>query len=463
MPPRRSKTTKVREEAKTQEPTANPSRIPAELVGPSFITSLATGLLEGAPEKELAKQRAAADLWGRCADIAYAFEVEWPRIGWQLRCLRGRKKASPDAVRDAVEPIRDQNGRERLALLLRPTSIPATSDDVRRTRGELVEARIKGQGLEESYSAQLERFTEARRAVYEASQKHGQQLKVEISRRIGNRIQLKAEYAAKERSLAAAQRKLDKANPNHREAAKAELSRSRSDFEKCQESLGAEESIISDLKKRLAAATRKNWTLARGEQRKRLRRLKELKAERRKQSAEVDRLDTLYRDQAAGFSRADFLKFVVEKRAEHHPRKLAKAVAGLPEIACRESVAQCRNHDFPSEYHFNYRVFEVIDRAWSKRDRDNLPLGDLVQEEISRLPKTKVVNGKRVPNYLRQSLHEKRADLERAIKHCGAVTPCPHPGEMPYVVTAKFLENMSRQRTTLERVLCDRTEDESSV
>jgi hypothetical protein len=460
MPHKRTKTTKVRRVVKNQHPVP----LPAQFLMTNFSPTWELGPAELVTKRKVGRRTVPENLlWGRCADIAYAFEVDWPKIGWQLQCLRNRADASPDEVRNALQPLRDQNGRERLSLLLRPTSIPATSNDVRRALGAVVEARKKSPRLEELYSAKLERFAQARRAVYEASQKHRQQLKEEITRRIGNRGQLKAERDAKERSLAAAQRKLNEANPNQREAANVELSKSQADFEKCKESLRVEENIISGLKESLALATKANWSLARKEKRKCVRQLKELKAERKRQSIEADRLDTLYRDQAAGFSRQDFLRFLSQKRAHHNPRQLAKAVAGLPEMGCRESFAKNRNHLFPSEYHLNCRVFEVIDRAWSKRDRHNSRLGDLLQREISRLPKTKVVNGKRVPNYLRQFLHEKRADLDWVIEHCVKVIPRPHPGEMPYIVTAKFLENLSRPRTSLERVLSAHGEGEQEV
>jgi hypothetical protein len=73
-------------------------------------------------------------LWGRRDDIAQMLEIEWGNVGWQLQGLRSPgKHNSQEDVKIALEPLQEKHGHERIAYLLRPTSVPATSDEVRST------------------------------------------------------------------------------------------------------------------------------------------------------------------------------------------------------------------------------------------------------------------------------------------------------------------------------------------
>ncbi|HLW55557.1 MAG TPA: hypothetical protein VKW06_22200 [Candidatus Angelobacter sp.] len=301
---------------------------------------------------------------------------------------------------------------------------------------------------------QLEEFNDARRAVRDASLKHSQELKQEITRRISNRVKLKKEYTTKGNFLTVAQREFDKAEFRYREAAKIELSNRNFDFKKGKDELENEERIISGLKESLALATKPNWLVAREEKKKRLKALKETKDERKSQCAEADELDRLYQDQAAGFARNDILRFFAERRAHHHPRQFARAIAGLPEMGCRDSFRKSEKFPFEGPPHINFQVFEVIEKAWTKRRTQKFSsMLQLVDQQIKRLPKTVPYLEKRVPNYLPQYLQENRRHLEEAIRLCESAKRQPQSGEVPYSVTARFLESVARPRTGLERIL----------
>ena len=392
--------------------------------------------------------------WGRLNDVAYLFEVNWPYFGWRIHCLRNREASSSDEVREAFEPLRGKHGHERIAYLLRLTSVPATSDEVRGTLEALGEARTKLRAVEEAYTKHIERFNEARAAVYQASQQHGQQLKTQISFRIGNRGRLKKESADIEKALTVARNRIDEIDSKHRKAAESELLQRQIDLQKCTETLQGEESIIAGLKNHLTVATKKNWLLARQEKRRRLQALRRVTIERKKQQAATNQLQNLYFDQAAGFSRKDISRFLAEKRALHHPWQLAKAVAGLPEMGCRQSFLKAGKLPFERSLGLDFQIFQLIDKTWSKRNPEKPEaLSRLVAEQMNRMPKMISHGGTRVSNFLLSHLEENREHLEEAIQWSCRVKPLPHPDEIPYVVTARFLENLSKPRTTLERVL----------
>ena len=350
-------------------------------------------------------------LWGRVSDITLLFEVNWWNIGWQIECLRnsGEPYKAAEAVRKALEPLRGKHGQDRIALLLRPTSIAATSNDVRRTLNILVAARKKNVALQQSYDAQVESFREAKRAVRETSHKQREGLKREITRRTGVLLQLKNERTANNMAFVTAEKKLSVVNPRKLQTAESELSKARADLEGSKDSIQVEEGIIRDLKQHLRAATKENWLLAREEVKKRLKKLKDIKAGLKEQVAEVGQLEMRYQDQAAGFARQDLLRFLVEKRAHHNPRQLAKAVAGLPEMGCRESFANCEKLAFDREPQTDFQVFELIARAWAnRRPGKPQPLIELIRKQINRVPKTALYNGERVSNYLYIYLHCQR-------------------------------------------------------
>lgn len=407
--------------------------------------------LEAKPEKSPGRPTVPDNImWGRLNDIAYLFETNWADIGWYVECLRNLPPRSPDDVRKAFEPLRGKHGHERIAFLLRPTLVPATCNDVRKTWMMLGKARQEQSELQRQYALLLEKFKLARRAAYEATTKHALEVKTEITRRLELRTQLKDDLAA---WASATKKKVATVGVKPSRTAEAEVSEMRAQLESRRNSLQTEETIINTLKKQLEDCTDQNRALARTETRRCVRELRVVKAKIKESTDEVDRLQNLYDDQAAGFASQDLAKFLREKRARHHPRRLAKAVAGLPDMGCRESFDKCRHIGFGSEPHLNFQVIEVIATGVTRRKaNDPAKLLESINESIQRVPKTRLYRGERVPNHLREYLVVNRRDLEHAIDSCSGLKPPLHPGELPYAITRKFLENVARPRTTLERL-----------
>ena len=401
-------------------------------------------------------------LWGHFDNIAYMLEMSWHKIGWELQRLRTPSAdRTPDAIQKAFEPLRGEFRHDLIHSLLRPTPVPATHTELQETCESKVRARQQLIDAQSPYDLQLERCQESDRAVSEADPKRRKQLKEEITRRLANRLMFKKKCETTKSRIAVARAKLRKMALPLQQAAEMKISTLEMEYKTSQQGLEMEDKTLRDLKKRHDAATKQHWTWAQEESEKRRTELNRLDKQLKECRRETERLETLYQDQGAGFARKDLLRFLVEKRALHHPEQLAKAIAGLPKLSCRESFARCGESPFPREPHQNWELFEVIARAWDKRDRN---AGDpqlhiqLFEAEISGLPETKVRNGQEGPNFTREKFVSNWQELKEAIQECLRLKSLP--GAVPYIITGMFLDNISRQQqrhqTPLERILSER-------
>ena len=302
----------------------------------------------------------------------------------------------PESVRRVLETLRGKVGSERLYFLLRSTTASASSEDVRRTREQLAALREELVKLQQAYNTKAQHCMLVDAAVYDVSEKHKEELDKDITRRIGNRLRLEKESAQKEALFAFTGTNRQNALQNKAEV-QSVLARLQLEIRHDQESLQAERRVINDLKKLRSDATQANQLLAAREAERYHKELASAKTALDEKQNEFQQLRTHYEDQAAGFSQQDFSKFLTEKRAKHHPTKLAIAIAGLPEIGCRDSVTRCKRlSGFPEEPHTNFQTFDVIARAWAKRKASKpKPLIDLIQQQLSKVPKNRSYNGTR--------------------------------------------------------------------
>jgi hypothetical protein len=399
-------------------------------------------------------------LFGHCCDIAYMFEGNWADIGYKLQCLRGNKDATTEDLRKALEPLSGKYRYGLIWLLLRASASTATSRQLRKTYKELVRVSNELQKANQEYETQAQRCQEADSAVREASPEHRKELQKSITWRIENRIRLRRERDAKKKMLAGVQRDLARALGQKEMEAEAAFTNARAEFERSEEALATEEDILKRLGAAHALATPDNWTFAKTKAAERRSKLEVSANQLQTLKTNVQRVDAVYRDQGALFATRDLLKFVVKKRALHEPRQLAKAVAGLPDMPCRESFRRCKRCQFPEEHHTNYQLFKVIEKAWSRRNplSPSSDLHALFEEEIQNLRKTTTWQKTKMPNLIRSRFEEHRRELRKAIKHCiGLGSP---RGEIPYIMTAKFIQFVAEtaQMTNLERILLEREE-----
>src|SRR5579872_1529813 len=302
----------------------------------------------------------------------------------------------------------------------------------------------------------MKTFKELWSAYYETSETYRSYLMTEITRRVKNQLQLEEECSEQENLI-----KIFQNAPN----ANNQIANLQAHLDKCRELLRAENDGIDDLGKRMIAATRENRMFVRKKAKTSLETLREAKVELERELAEERRLDDRYQDQAAGFSRQSFLTFSILERGKHHPRHVANAWAGLPEMACKQSYSKCQRISFHGEPQRNFQIFELFDRAWANRDvRKPQDFGNLVMKKIRDLPKTREFYGTRVANYFREELLKKATMIRLATDAALQLKPRPHPQEVPYVATRKFLESISPKPTSaLERVLFQKCNESSSI
>ena len=450
--------------AANQEPIdaslSDPDPTDSDAVPPSLdleIDKVVELLQRGEPPGESEPSR--KSLLGHCAEIAHILEVYWPDIGGELQRFRTPAfNRTPEVVRKVFERIPIRVSQNLLWSVSQLSSMAASPIEVRKTYQAYSEALKRVRNIQAARDVQASKCEEANSAVFEASPAHRKELQKEITRRIFNRIQLRQEYQVKKEALKTAQIKLPKTEPSLLPAAQVEVFALQTEYDKSKEILEIEDEILRGVKKRHDFATQQNWITAKKVADKRSASLKELDAALQQARAEAQRLESLYQDQAAGFAQQDFLDFITERRSRLQPRQLARALAGLPLLTCRDSFDQCRDCSFPDDPEMNYELVQVIERAWGKRDvtaTDPKLHEQLFWNEIEDLPKTRRWNRTRVSNWVRDKFEAHRQELKEAIQVCWTLSPLP--GQVPYIITAKFLEDIAReqQKTPLERVLSE--------
>ena len=430
----------------------------ASLDGPAFVQ----------PLTEESQRLAIGNniLWGHCDNIAYMLERCWPKIGWQLQCLRTPKvDREPNAIFTALDPLRGETGCDLIAPFLRRTSVLATRHDLQETSKDLASARQRLRIAHERYDSEVAKCHECEKAVFEAGPENRRFLQEAITLRIANLLVLREACQTAESSLVALQKIRRELKPPPRQTIEIEITAVKTEHSKAQQDLEAEEKILRDLRRRHDAATKVHLAWAKEELEKNRTALAHSEDLLQECRGLVRRIETLYEDQSAGFARKDFLKFVEQKRCLHRPGQLAKAMAGLPALSARDSFSRCGKSPYTREPHPNYELFEVIARALERRDPQlSEDPFHLLQDEISRLPPTRIWNGQKVPNFIRDKFQSYRQELREALQECLRLKSLPNA--LPYLITGKFLDNISRkqrdlqQETALERVLKGRLKND---
>lgn len=139
---------------------------------------------------------------------------------------------------------------------------------------------------------------------------------------------------------------------------------------------------------------------------------------------------------------ADFL--YGKKRYAVEPLRLANALAGLPEMGWRESLARCSKMARCSVAQFPYRAFEVIERLWHRRPRNlRRPPTEYFGDQILKMPKK--------DDGIRDTLCRTWRDLQLALERCWTEQ---HSEEfMPYAVTSAYIQNRFRDKTPADYIL----------
>lgn len=140
----------------------------------------------------------------------------------------------------------------------------------------------------------------------------------------------------------------------------------------------------------------------------------------------------------------ELLDFLRSRRYAVNPISLANALAGLPDMRWRQSVARCSDMPTDAGTQHPHAVFQLIDRLIRRIGaRRGKFAANSFQMELMKLPKKE--------RYPRDFLCNQWRDLRLAIEE---VCKTKHErGFTPYAVTSAFLRNVARQKTSVDSVL----------
>jgi hypothetical protein len=160
---------------------------------------------------------------------------------------------------------------------------------------------------------------------------------------------------------------------------------------------------------------------------------------------ELAALEKKVLDQESYVYRSELLDFLHSRgRYAVEPVPLANALAGLRQMRWRQSYVRCSKMLNNSEPHLWYRTIATIRRIWKRRDKDfsEAPV-EFFRNSLVKLPKKS--------GYVRQFLWENWRGLRLAIEEGWN---SKHPAEsIPFILTAKFIQNLSRPKSAVEQVL----------
>lgn len=173
--------------------------------------------------------------------------------------------------------------------------------------------------------------------------------------------------------------------------------------------------------------------------------LAQVEKELRAAEEETDSLGAKVRDQEAFWYCSQLLDFLQSRtRAAVKPLNVGNALAGLPDMAWRQSIARCTKMPYDSLPRFPYAVFKIISEIWSHR---RVPLREDPVEffrfRLLALPKRY--------QYTREQLWEAWRDLRLAIDKCRELR-ISDP-RYPFSLTSTFLRNLFRQKSTADQIL----------
>jgi hypothetical protein len=177
--------------------------------------------------------------------------------------------------------------------------------------------------------------------------------------------------------------------------------------------------------------------------------------ERDKALLQTNQAREKYLDQEAYIFRAEIYEFTRKRRKRLSARKLANAIAGLPFVKCRRSHERLAKYKSKVNVATNYLVFKFLESA-SKRSlvKSKHLNSDYYRKEITNLPKTVVVNQKRIENRLRAHLANNWYYLEKAIKD--SLSERVQVERLPYLIAAKFQKYILTLTTETTRLEAER-------
>lgn len=344
-------------------------------------------------------------------------------------------------------------------LLLRPPTEAVSVEAKSKTKKAFGIAAQRLQGLSAKQRNANEAFQKAQSAAHEFSDKNRKGLQDEIERRERNVLNLTVRRVEKNAEIRRNGLLLKKADEQAHPALEAKLKTLHLELEKLEAEIPTENDVIAELQRRLrSAVSPKKQKLVDTVFTQRKAELDTANQQVAGADAEYKRLEGILSDLQADLCQRELLEFIRGKRYGHTPRKLANGIAGLPTINCRQSAVRCAK--IPYTWEPDYTIFEFVEKTWRRRE----PLQSKAQQvlnlfrnAIAALPRTLLGHPgqdgkrKRLDNYFRSDLCEKWFYLKQAIQD--AVRAYTHPDQVPYLIEARFKENVSKPRTAADELI----------
>ena len=382
------------------------------------------------------------DLVERRDRWAHLLETYWGRVGWELKCAR-----TAGAIRVALQPLAGQGDEHLVAMFLRPSLEAAHSSAIRETKRRVAQALTRLRETEESRNSQVESLKQVEGAAFEFSAEHEEGLLHEVLRRKENLRQIKIRLSVQKGEVRKKELALERAGLEDQPRLKAALESSKVERTKMEAECTEEPKVITQIQERLNAITPEGRTQVADILAGRRAALAPLEQAALDAKGELERAERKLRNQEAFFSQAALVDHIRSKRYSHTPRKLANALAGLPEMNCRRSAARCAKLPYTWGPDMAYTLFLFIDKVWRSRQPGRpKPPAQLFRAAIAQLPRLRVVPGfGRQENYIRRYIGENWAYLKPAIED--AIPASKHPSEVPFRIVTLFQENVGKPRT----------------
>lgn len=367
----------------------------------------------------------------------YLLETYWGEVGFRLRHARNLA-----GIRAALTPISKTGyAYYPFALLVRPGIESANSENISKSKQDLAKAIKRWTEAEKEKNEMAKPFNIAKQAADEISPDAERVLKQRLR-------ETKINLSQKKSDIRKTKLLLEKVASSDRNSLEAQLASLRNECSGQEESIGQMEQRLQNM----TPAHREPVSKVLEQRRGALMAAQKMVSE---SDAEVKAIEARLSDEQAHYCQQQLLAFIQGKRYECAPRRLANAIAGLPVIGCRQSALRCSALRYHKEPGQAYKVFLLVEEVWRKQKGASVNhYFDLFREAVCNLPKNQLMEipgeqkKKMVENWFRQFLAENWFYLKNAIKQ--AMQNYEHPDKVPYLVVAKFYENMAKPRFPID-------------
>jgi len=387
-------------------------------------------------------------LFNQRENLLCLIEPHWYELEWKLMCARNPEQAH---LAFQIDAFKLNSGY--LAPLLRASSEFATRKDLEITRKRLGNAARKARSASERHQAQVQSYEDARRVSFVLSEDFKEQLRKDLERRRKYISRLeswssKVKDKIRECELEAKTR----ITPTRaRSAAIAAL-------QKCVDRLErdriADEKVCDGLEARMRPITPDARKFAFDEEARQKSLLDSIEADSRSAEKELRAIETTSANQEAFVYRTEIFDFVRKREYALKPLSLANAIAGMEYITARRSAQRCSQIKSKVGRSTSYELFVFVQGVWKRhRIKRTFSLIRAIEKAIRKLPKFKIISGRKRSNWFRDHLTQNWYYLKRALQEPELAKL--HPGAVPGAIVRAFHKKMYNPESPLTPMMAE--------